>query len=524
MNRRVAWEKQLAEKLLEKLFETLIKLWLFLKHFLLAQFNKNIYTRIIFTNAICFIVCITALTACFDFAVKQVTYNQIQQELLRKAKRANFALLQQDNLEWLTPSIDKDNNDTHDQQELLKFLSDIFDAKITVFDKMGNIVATSAKQEVVPGTQVEKKFIDAISNGETMTTKIINDETEELAFIAAVPMGDSKDIIVNGILLEVKPSNLDLSRIKMRLYLILGGIVILLMIIFISVYQAIHISRPISQLTTSMAELNNGNYVLLEDDPVLDEVKMLSEQFNKLTVKMQRIQEENQKVEEDRTRLFAEISHELRTPLTAVQGFVEAIRDGIVQDKDLLDRYLEIIYTQTIHINRLVDDMLQLSRLESGSISLEKLPLDLISLAQGVVESMKAMAQSKSTTIVFEKNIEQAMIFGDIDRIEQVIRNLLQNAINATENGEIEVTVEISQCEVILSIKDNGVGIPTEDLPHIWDRFYRSKTQRSNSKLQQGSGLGLVIVKQLVQLHSGKIDVESQLGIGTTFRVHFPAL
>lgn len=518
MNRYVQQGKVLTQKLIQ----TLVKFGLSLRYFLLKQLNRNIYTRILFISVLCFVVCLAALITAFDFTVKQVTYNQIQQEALRKAKRVNFALLQQNNLKWLVSSTSKDNNGAYTQQELLTSLSDVFNAKITVFDREGNIVATSAKQEVVPGRQVEEKFIKIISNGETITTKSIDNETGELVFIAAIPMGESKDTIESGILLEMKPPILDPDINRMRLYLIMGGIFILLMVIFVSVHQAMHISRPISRLATSMAELGSGNYIVQEDDSALDEVKTLTSQLNKLNEKMRKIQEENQRVEEERTRLFAEISHELRTPLTSVQGFVEAIQDGIVQDKDLLDRCLEIIYTQTMHINRLVDDILQLSRLESGSISLEKIPLNLVTLVQGVIMSMEAMAQAKNISILFQKNIEQAVIMGDIDRIEQVIRNLLQNAINATEDGEITVRVKILQREVILTIKDNGIGISSEELPRIWDRFYRSKNPRGSGKLQQGSGLGLVIVKQLVQLHQGKIDVESQLGKGTIFYVRFP--
>lgn len=108
-------------------------------------------------------------------------------------------------------------------------------------------------------------------------------------------------------------------------------------------------------------------------------------------------------MEEERARLFAEISHELRTPLTSVQGFVEAIRDGMVQDEALQEKYLETIYTQTVHITRLVDDILSLSRLESGNITVEKLPVDLIALAQGVVMSMEGLANSKNISMVLEK-------------------------------------------------------------------------------------------------------------------------
>jgi hypothetical protein len=116
------------------------------------QFNKNIYTKILFTNVITFVVVLTALAALSNFAVKQAAYDQIQQELLRKAKRVNFALLQQPNQEWNAWSDESTENETRDRQETLKFLSDIFDARITVFDMEGNIVGTSAEQELVPGS------------------------------------------------------------------------------------------------------------------------------------------------------------------------------------------------------------------------------------------------------------------------------------------------------------------------------------------------------------------------------------
>lgn len=515
---------QQGKVLFQRLIKTLVRFWISIKCLLLKQFNKNIYTRILFTNVLCFVICLTALLAVFDFTVTQVTYNQLQQQSLRTVKRVNFALLEQDNLEWLVPPTDKDKKSLDNQQELLIFLADAFDAKISIFNMEGTIVSTSAKQEVVAGDQVDKKFIKIISTGETITTKIIDQETGDPVFIAAIPMGDSIDTIKNGILLEIKPSNLDPTINKMRSYLILGGMVILLIVIFISVYQAMFISRPISRLATSIAELDSDNYFIQGDDVPLDEIKILTVQLNKLTEKMQKIQEQNQKVEEERTQLFAEISHELRTPLTAVQGFVEAILDGIVEDKDLLDRYLEIIYTQTLHINRLIDDILQLSRLESNTIILEKIPLDLVSIVQNIIISMKPIAQAKNISILFEKNIEQAIIMGDIDRVEQVIRNLLRNAINATEDGEITFKIDIPQNEVILTIQDNGIGISNAELPLIWNRFYRSKKQRSNVKQQEGTGLGLVIVKQLVQLHNGKIDVESQLGNGTIFYLNFPSL
>jgi signal transduction histidine kinase len=189
-----------------------------------------------------------------------------------------------------------------------------------------------------------------------------------------------------------------------------------------------------------------------------------------------------------------------------------------------MTRYLDTIYTQTLHIARLVDDLLALSRLESGNITVEKMPVDMAALAQGVVMSMEASAKEKNTSILFEKKTENAVVVGDADRMEQIIRNLLKNAIRATENGTVRVCVDTRQGKVALDIEDNGIGIAPEDLPHIWDRFYRVKNQRESSMQEKGSGLGLVIVKKLVQLQGGTIEAASQLGKGTVFSLSFPSL
>jgi signal transduction histidine kinase len=262
---------------------------------------------------------------------------------------------------------------------------------------------------------------------------------------------------------------------------------------------------------------------LSDRDQPLDEINVLGGQLNKLAERLQKTQTESSRMEEERTRLFAEISHELRTPLTAVQGFVEAIRDGIVQDEAVQGRYLDTIHTQTVHICRLVDDLLELSRLESGNVTVERLPVDLNALAQGVATSMEPVANRTNTSILVRRKSEKAMVLGDADRMEQVIRNLLKNAIRASENGAIRIGVENRRGKVLLSIEDNGIGIAPEDLPHIWDRFYRTKNQRDNRIQENGSGLGLVIVKKMVQLQGGSIDVVSQLGKGTTFHIDFPA-
>jgi len=489
-----------------------------MKRILLEQFNKNIYTRILFTNVIVYIIALIALAIFSNAMVKQNTFDQVEQDLLRKAIRVNYALTQKENLTW--GSSDKPEA----EQDLLKFLADSFDTRITIYDLQGTILNTSTEQEVVPGSKVDAKFIKILTSRETDVRRSIDKETGQITFIAAIPMGNTENTeytVEKGILLETQSTNIDLALNRMSLSLFIGGATILVIIIVISVYLAMCISRPISRLATSVTEISKENSFLYDSNQSMDEINELAVQINKLAVRLKKEQTQSSMMEEERTQLFAEISHELRTPLTAVRGFTEAIRDGMVEDETLQKKYLDMIYTQTLHITRLVDDILALSRLESANVTIEKLPLDLGALAQGVVLTMESMAKSKNVFIIFEKKMEKAVVVGDVDRMEQILRNLLKNAVNATENGTIKVAIESHQREVILTIEDNGIGIAPEDLPHIWDRFYRVKNQRNTNMEEKGTGLGLVIVKKLVQLQDGKIEADSQLGKGTIFHISF---
>lgn len=528
------------------------------------RFNKSIYTRILFFNVILFVVSLALMLSLSGFIVGQVTNAQLQQDLLRKAKRVNYALQQlagvpsditesaRLQLEAAAQSWKKAqilyriraiskleydrakaayikateellSSQNQAQQEHLKFLADLFNAeKITLFDKTGKVIGAFAKQEAALNSRVASDFVEALNRGEIEINRVVDRRTKRVTFNAVVPVKNQQNIIENGILLEMKLSGLGINLNRMFLYSIIMGMVILVIVIFISIYLGMSISRPIFHLATNVAEISQGNANLDFEDQPLEEIKVLIGQLNKLAVRYQKIQTESSKMEEERARLFMEISHELRTPLTSIKGFVEAIRDGMVQDKALMKRYLDTIYTQTVHITRLVDDILALGRLESGTIAIEKQPLDLAVLLQNVVMSFEAEAKRRNILLHLEKATEEAIVIGDIDRMEQIVRNLLKNALAATENGAILVSLAANQGVAVVVIQDNGIGIAAEDLPHIWDRFYRVKNQLGSQMIEKGTGLGLVIVKKLVELQGGTINVESLIGKGTTFKICFP--
>lgn len=232
---------------------------------------------------------------------------------------------------------------------------------------------------------------------------------------------------------------------------------------------------------------------------------------------------ELRRLERVRKDFVANVSHELRTPLTSVKGFVETLLDGAIDDPAVSHRFLEIIRQQTDQLVALVNDLLDLSRVESPDIPLRYQPVDLNTLIKEVHETLGPRARDQS--LRFEMDLDPALplLRGDEDLLRRLLLNLADNAIKYTPAGG-RVTIRTRQLpsgQLELAVADTGVGIPKRDLPRIFERFYR--VDKARSRELGGTGLGLSIVKHIVERHGATITVDSEVGEGTTFTVHFPA-
>ena len=228
---------------------------------------------------------------------------------------------------------------------------------------------------------------------------------------------------------------------------------------------------------------------------------------------------ESQKYEQMRKDFIANVSHEFRTPLTLIKGSIEAIIDGTVYREEEVKNYNLRILKETRGLERLVSDLLQLSQLQSGKMNLNLDELDLTTMVEDVIKSMQIIASPKNIQLSLSANKILPPIIGDYDRIRQLLIILIDNAIKHSPNG---TQVNISLYESYLAyiqINDHGQGIPANEIPLIWDRFY--KVDKSADSLQGGSGLGLAIAKHIVELHHGIIKIHSALNIGTTVVVGF---
>jgi len=296
--------------------------------------------------------------------------------------------------------------------------------------------------------------------------------------------------------------------------LLAAGIIALVLSIILAVVLARSVYQPIKRVKKAAAAMAGGKYdqhVPVEGPP---EVKELAESFNEMSDRV--------KTSQQTLRDFvADVSHELRTPLTSIKGFAQAIQDGTVQSKESLGRAAGIIEEESKRMIRLVNNLLELSRLESGQADINKEPVDLKELLQQCQEVFHMRVEEKQIFLVTDLE-PLPRVMGDIDRLEQVFGNLLDNALKHTpREGSVTLRGRHVTAETIeINVIDTGPGISKELLPHVFDRFYRGPGAEDRT----GTGLGLAISRQIVLAHGGDVKANGTSGRGAEFTVRLPAM
>ncbi len=227
------------------------------------------------------------------------------------------------------------------------------------------------------------------------------------------------------------------------------------------------------------------------------------------------------KLEFMRKDFVANVSHELKTPLTSIRGFVETLKNGAVDNVTVRDKFLDIIDMETGRLSTLIEDLLVLSDIEKRSNMIEKSQIDVCSAAANVVDMLREIGKKKNVNIELNCDEDCAELFGNVGWFKQMLINLIDNGIKYTsDNGNVWVRLKNNSDELIISVKDDGIGIPEEHIDRLFERFYR--VDKARSRNVGGTGLGLAIVKHVVLSFAGMIEVKSQYGEGTEFRVIIP--
>lgn len=230
---------------------------------------------------------------------------------------------------------------------------------------------------------------------------------------------------------------------------------------------------------------------------------------------------ESQKLENMRKEFVANVSHELKTPITTIKSYSETLLNGAMEESEMAYHFLQVIENEADRMSALVKDLLQLSQMDYNNVQWDMCRIETHSLLADCIQKMSIYLHNKKQLLQIKRSSEAIFIFGDRSKLEQVFINLISNAIKYTaEEGQIYISTEIVDNLVCIEIKDSGIGIPSEDLQHIFERFYR--VDKGRSRAQGGTGLGLAIAKDIVSRHQGKIEVSSEVGKGSRFIVCLP--
>jgi signal transduction histidine kinase len=322
--------------------------------------------------------------------------------------------------------------------------------------------------------------------------------------------------LVGAVYLSQSLSDVAAVMGDLRLRWLLATLIALLFSGVVGLILSGAMARPLRRLTAAAGAVARGEFDQQVPVGSRDELGRLSQAFNEMT---QRLRSARQM----QVDFVANVSHELRTPLTAVKGLVETLRDGAVDDPEVRDRFLETVESETDRLIRLVNDLLILSRADSEALNLQRELMDLGRLATETVGRLRAQAEARHVLLRVEVGAGARPALADPDRIEQVLVNVLDNAIKYSRpSGVVDVEVEGGSMGMVqVRVRDEGLGIPREELPRIGERFYRA--DKARSRAEGGSGLGLAIARALVDAHGGRLWLESEEGEGTTVTFALPA-
>ena len=313
--------------------------------------------------------------------------------------------------------------------------------------------------------------------------------------------------------LSLQKMNEQITDVRRKLFS--SGVIVLLLVLALSRYISGRITKPLRKIIERINLIAKGNYHLKVDVKSNDEIKLLSESINQLTGQIHKDFIELDRLATVRSQFLANVSHELRTPLFSMQAFLETLLSGAINDSEVNKKYLNKALSHVDRLNFLLNDLIEISRIESGELKLSFRYFRIGELFTQISESFKENSKRKNISLEFDCGNDKE-VFGDKSKLQQVFSNLIDNAIKYNPEGtRIKVYTKEAESSVTFFVEDSGTGIAQEHLPRLFERFYRIDKERSRET--GGTGLGLAIVKHIVEAHESVIAVKSTVGEGTVF-------
>ncbi|GAW92231.1 sensor histidine kinase [Calderihabitans maritimus] len=461
--------------------------------------GRTIFGKLMLTYLSVILITLAVLAVLLSLLFQSYYFYETEQTLITHGQQINNLVL-------------KYLNDQITRQELeyaVKTLDRALNAEIWIVDAHGNIYFDSRPfEEQWFGNYLEGKEIEQLKKAEIITRIGRFGNRFNLPVITVgVPLFIDQEvqgaIFLHSPVFGVKNALKPIYRI-----IWLAALIAVIFAALVNYYISRKFSRPLQELSRAALQVASGKFEEKVEVLTSDEIGHLAKTFNYMA-------EELGKLERMRQEFIANVSHELRSPLTSIRGFIQGILDGTITGQHQ-ERYLKIVFEETNRLTRLVNDLLDLARLESGSISMNWSNFDVNELIREVVAKLEPQIREKQLQIELSLEERPTWAYADRDRVEQVLINLLDNAIRFTPEGKkIKLEAVPDGDKIVVAVTDQGIGIPPEELPYIWQRFHKVDKARTRSK--GGTGLGLAIVKRIIEALGQTISVESELNRGSRF-------
>lgn len=400
----------------------------------------------------------------------------------------------------------------------IRFLDDIAMTDVWIVDENLELITTSGQM-----TNQQYNYADLPQDAETVVKEVFQGKTtfskgfSKILNTPTLTVGtpiQSGDKIVGALLLHAPVEGINRAISQGFGILAVSILTALVLSIILSVTLAFAFAKPVKKINNTALLLIDGDYNAKTRVRQNDEIGELAGTIDALSERLDLASRESERLNILRRDFVANISHELRTPVTVIRGSLEALCDEVVTDPDQVKNYHRQMLNESVYLQRLVNDLLDLSRLQNADFKIEMQEISICDVLSDVVHSAQHMAQDKNVEIRHEHDTTTCSVKGDYGRLRQMFLIILDNAIKfSPENGIVTISIK----NKTVSITDNGIGISSEDLPYIFDRFYKVKSEQNKT----GTGLGLAIAKQISDRHNIRITVNSKLNSGTEFKFEF---
>lgn len=363
--------------------------------------------------------------------------------------------------------------------------------------------------------QQERDLIKDAFKGKQGVLENFDRHEQEVMVTAAAPVYSSKGGIVSVLLLRTPMVGLRQSWENGLSIFGWSMLTALILALVVGAVLSLRFTRPLNKMKDTATRLAGQDYTARSYVQQNDEIGELATTLDGLAGRLQKADTETKEIDRLRREFIANVSHELRTPVTVLRGSLDALKDKVVVAPADVDRYYDTMYKETLFLQRLITDLLELSRLQNAAFAIEKEPLNLCEVIQDAVRSGRHLGHAKNISVTYSGDVNLYKLTGDYGRLNQMLLVFLDNAVKFSPEGS---KVEVKLTGRLLTISDHGCGIAKKDLPYVFDRFYKTRVEKNKS----GSGLGMAIAREIAERHGIIPTVHSVVDEGTTVELHLP--